>query len=169
MDFIIDALRPDDWQAVRAIYTEGISTGQATFETQAPDWPTWDGAHLPVSRLAIRVPGEDGDLRLAGWAALSPISKRAVYAGVAEVSIYLAGWARRQGLGRALLMELVHASEQAGLWTLQASIFAENTASLALHQHCGFREVGRRERIAQRDGVWHDTILLERRSRVVGV
>jgi L-amino acid N-acyltransferase YncA len=105
---------------------------------------------------------------MAGWAALSPVSSRLAYAGVAEVSIYLASWARGQGMGKALLGELITASEQGGVWTLQATIFAVNTASLALHQSCGFRLVGRRERIAQRAGVWQDTIILERRSSQTG-
>jgi L-amino acid N-acyltransferase YncA len=170
MDFIIEAMRPDDWEAVRAIYAEGISTGLATFETQTPDWKAWDSAHLFVCRLAARVHAADGrGAMMAGWAALSPVSRRAAYRGVAEVSIYIAGWARGQGIGRALLNQLIADAEQAGFWTLQSSIFAENTASLALHRLCGFREVGRRERIAQRDGVWHDTVIMEWRSAVVGV
>ncbi len=164
MNAVIDVMRPDDWEAVRAIYEEGIASGLATFETGAPAWENWNLNHLPVCRLAAR----SGD-RLAGWAALSPVSRRKVYAGVAEVSIYIAGWAHGQGLGRALLKELIAESERAGIWTLQATIFAINTASLRLHRSCGFREVGRRERIAQRDGIWLDTVVLERRSAVVGV
>lgn len=159
---VIHPLRPEDWETVRAIYEEGLATGLASFETTAPDWPAWDSNHLDICRLAAWV-----DDRIAGWAALAPVSRRKVYAGVAELSIYIAAWARGQGVGKTLLSELITRSEQAGIWTLQSSIFAENQASYALHIHCGFREVGRRERIARRDGIWHDTIILERRSRVV--
>ena len=153
----------DDWPAVRAIYLEGLATRLASFETQAPEWAAWDSGHHPFARLAAR--GAPG---LLGWAALSPISARAVYRGVAEVSIYVAAAARGMGVGQALLERLVTESEAHGIWTLQAALFAENQASLALHTACGFRLVGRRERIAQRDGVWHDTLLLERRSAQVG-
>jgi phosphinothricin acetyltransferase len=162
-------MRPDDWEAVRAIYEEGIGSGLATFETSAPGWDDWDQNHLPGCRLVAWL--EDGEAggRVAGWAALSPVSRRKVYAGVAEISIYIAGWARGQGVGKALLSALIAESEQAGIWTLQATIFAENTASRALHRACGFREVGQRERIARRNGVWHDTVIMERRSRAIGV
>jgi phosphinothricin acetyltransferase len=165
----LEALRPEDWPSVRAIYEEGIATGLATFETSAPEWVDWDQNHLPCCRLVAWQAAEDGSQRIAGWAALGPVSRRKVYAGVAEISIYIAGWARGQGVGRTLLATLITESEQAGIWTLQATIFAVNSASLALHRSCGFREVGRRERIAQRDGIWHDTVVLERRSRIVGV
>ncbi|WP_374689011.1 N-acetyltransferase family protein, partial [Promineifilum sp.] len=157
-DLSISPLTPDDWPAVRAIYEEGIATGQATFETVAPDWPVWDAAHRPDCRLAARQEG-----RVVGWAALSPVSARAVYRGVAEVSVYVAAAARGRGVGRALLAALVEASEAAGVWTLQASIFPENEASVALHVACGFRVIGRRERPAQLHGVWRDTLLVERR------
>lgn len=163
MEYRIDAMRPEDWPLVRAIYVEGMATGIATFETEAPEWEAWDSAHLACCRMVARTPGG-----LAGWVALSPASRRVVYRGVAEESIYLAGWARGQGLGKALLTALIVESERAGIWTLQTSIFAVNTASLALHRSCGFREVGRRERIAQRDGIWHDTIIFERRSPNIG-
>ena len=159
----ITPLGPEDWPAVRAIYAEGIATGQATFETAVPDWPAWDAARLACCRLAARRGPE-----LAGWATLGPVSARSVYQGVAEVSVYVAAAARGHGVGRALLMALVEASEAAGLWTLQASIFPENAASLALHVACGFRVVGRRERIAQHHGRWRDTLLLERRSERAG-
>lgn len=148
-----------DWPAVRAIYEEGIATGNATFETAAPEWATWDAARLPCCRLVAR-----RGHRVRGWAALSPVSSRAVYGGVAEVSIYVAAAARGQGIGRLLLDGLVVASEEAGIWMLQAGIFPENAASLALHRACGFRVVGRRERLAQLHGVWRDALLLERRS-----
>ncbi len=160
----IELLTPDDWPAVRTIYAAGIATGQATFETEVPDWPVWDTARLPCCRLAARRGAE-----LAGWATLGPVSSRPVYRGVAEVSVYVATAARGQGVGRALLAALVEASEAEGIWTLQASIFPENEASLALHRRCGFRVVGRREQIAQHDGLWRDTLLLERRSKRVGL
>jgi phosphinothricin acetyltransferase len=155
----ITPLAAEDWPAVWAIYAEGIATGQATFETAVPDWPAWDAARLPCCRLAAR-----RGAVLAGWATLGPVSTRPVYRGVAEVSVYVATAAQGQGVGRVLLAALIEASEAAGLWTLQASIFPENAASLALHRACGFRVVGRRERIAQHHGVWRDTLLLERRS-----
>ena len=156
---LIDDLTPADWPAAAAIYAEGIATGNATFETTVPDWATWDAAHLPAPRLATRLDG-----RLAGWAALSAVSRRPVYAGVADESIYITAAARGQGVGRALLTALIEASERAGFWTLQAGIFPENTASLRLHAACGFRLVGRRERIGRMAGVWRDTLLLERRA-----
>jgi len=159
MTLRIEPLLPQDWPAVRDIYAEGIAAGNATFETQTPEWDVWDANHLPHCRFVAR----EGD-RVIGWAALSPVSRRVAYAGVAEVSVYVATAAQGQGVGKALLQTLVAAAEDAGIWTLQGSIFPENTASLALHQACGFRIVGRRERIAQLHGVWRDTILVERRS-----
>ncbi len=156
-------MAPADWPGVRAIYEEGIATGLATFETAAPEWETWDVAHLRECRLVASPEG-----RVLGWAALSPVSGRCVYAGVAEVSVYVAAAARGRGVGRALLDALVVASEARGLWTLEAGIFSENHASLTLHARSGFRVVGRRERIGQLHGVWRDTLLLERRSSVVG-
>ncbi|MGH9768625.1 MAG: GNAT family N-acetyltransferase [Blastocatellia bacterium] len=167
MDFIIDSMQPRDWQFVREIYVEGIATEQATFETEAPDWERWDAGHLPHCRLVARN-GDGVHDRILGWAALSPVSKREVYAGVAEVSIYVASSARGRGIGGALMRALIEASEQRGVWTLQSSVFPENHASAALHLNHGFRELGRRERIAQLHGVWRDTIVLERRSQVVG-
>jgi len=164
MDFIVDSMRPRDWEFVRAIYLEGVATGQATFETEAPDWERWDAGHLPQCRLVAR----NGD-GLLGWAALSPVSKREVYAGVAEVSVYVAASTRGVGVGGALMRALIEASERHGVWTLQSSVFPENHASIALHLNHGFRELGRRERIARLHGVWRDTVLLERRSRAVGV
>jgi L-amino acid N-acyltransferase YncA len=153
-----------DWEAVRAIYREGIATGNATFETDVPDWEAWDKNHLPACRLVAKADG-----RVVGWAALTPYSSRRAYAGVAGLSIYVSASARGQGIGRTLLGALIEASEQAGLWTLQAGIFPENAASLALHRACGFREVGRRERIGRLNGVWRDVVLMERRSKVVGI
>jgi phosphinothricin acetyltransferase len=160
----IDPMAAVDWEAVRSIYREGIATGDATFETEAPSWERWDAGHLPEGRLVAR----DGEA-VAGWAALSPVSSRCVYAGVAEVSVYVAARWRGRGVGRALLEALIAASEAQGIWTLQAGIFPENQASVTLHRRCGFREVGRRERLGQMNGVWRDVVLLERRSGVIGV
>ena len=165
----VRALRPADWPAVRAIYAAGIATGDATLETEVPSWQSWDAAHLPGGRLLAVGPGPDGRETALGWAALSPVSTRCVYGGVAEVSVYVAADAQRRGVGRALLGELVAASERAGIWTLQAGILPENQASVALHHSCGFRTVGVRERIGQLRGRWRDVLLLERRSGVVGV
>ena len=157
---MIDRMTPDDWERVRSIYLEGIRGGNATFETDAPSWEKWDEGHLPIGRLVMRDEAE-----VLGWAALSPVSKRAVYRGVVEVTVYVAECDRGKGIGRALLEALIAESEKNGIWTLQASIFPENTASIELHLRCGFREVGRRERIAMLNGVWRDTLLFERRRR----
>lgn len=159
----IRPMEPSDAGAVLAIYAEGIATGTSTFETEAPAYAAWDAAHLPSCRLVAL----DGTVPV-GWAALSPVSSRCVYRGVAEVSVYVAAAARGRGVGRALLDALVLASERDGLWTLQAGVFADNAASRALHVACGFREVGRRERLGSLHGVWRDVILLERRSEVAG-
>lgn len=164
MDIEIEKMQDDDWATVRAIYADGIATGQATLETEPPEWDAWDKKHLAACRLVARA-----NHQIVGWAALSPVSRRPVYAGVAEVSIYIATSARGQGVGKKLLHALVEESERTGLWTLQAGIFPENIASINLHRCCGFREVGRRERIGRRNGVWRDVVLLERRSNVVGV
>jgi L-amino acid N-acyltransferase YncA len=164
MDLMIDALTPADWEQVRAIYLDGIATGQATFEVEAPTWEEWDAAHHLFARLAALVGG-----RLAGWAALSPVSRRRCYAGVAEASVYVAAAQRGQGVGGRLLLALIAASERHGIWTLQGATLAENEPSLRLQRSCGFRELGRRERIAQLHGVWRDTVLTERRSAVVGL
>ena len=156
---IIDQMKASDWEQVRAIYLEGIRSGHSTFETEAPSWEKWDEGHLQFARLVMR----DGETVL-GWAALSPVSKRHVYRGVAEVTVYVSENAQGRGIGRALLEALIDESEKNGIWTLQASIFPENTASVQLHLRCGFREVGRRERIAVLNGVWRDTLLFERRA-----
>jgi L-amino acid N-acyltransferase YncA len=156
-------MTPDDWPAVRAIYEEGIATGHATFQTSAPSWDEWNADHLTKCRLVAE---EDG--AIVGWAALTKVSGRCVYAGVAEISVYVSSSSRGRGVGRRLLSELVAQSEQNGLWTLQAGIFPENTASVAIHERCGFRIVGRRERLGQMNGVWRDVLLLERRSNKVG-
>jgi L-amino acid N-acyltransferase YncA len=164
MHFHIVDMANEDWPAVREIYTEGIATGNATFETVVPDWTKWDGGHHKECRLLAR-----DDREIFGWAALSPVSSRRVYAGVAEVSIYVAGTARGRGVGKALLKALIEASERTGIWTLQAGIFPENVASVRLHKSCGFREVGSRQRLGQFAGVWRDVCLLERRSARPGV
>ena len=163
-ELTIAPLRPTDWEQVKEIYLEGIATGNATFETAAPAWEQWDAAHLRFARLVARL-----ESNLIAWAALSPVSQRCVYSGVAEVSVYVSAASRRSGIGRKLLQSLIDESEQNGIWTLQAGMFPENTGSLALHQSCGFREVGRRRRIGKMNGIWRDTILLERRSPIVGV
>ena len=162
----IRALTPEDWEAVRAIYLEGIATGQATFETTAPPREKWDSNHLPFARLVAISERNGGGIK--GWAALSQVSTRLVYAGVAEVSVYVASDCRGQGIGRALLEQLIDESEKNGIWTLQASLFPENIGSVALHKGCGFRQVGIRERIGKLNGVWRDTVLLERRSKFAG-
>ena len=149
----IDQMKASDWEQVRSIYLEGIASGHSTFETDAPSWEKWDDAHLQIARLVMR----DGD-GILGWAALSPVSKRNVYRGVAELTVNVTESARGQGVGRALLEALISESEKNGIWTLQASIFPENTASVKLHLRCGFREVGRRERIGNSKGVWRDTV-----------
>ena len=154
---LIRELGEADWPAGAAIYEEGIRTRNATFETAAPGWAEWDAGHLAEPRLAAELDGA-----VVGWAALVPYSSRACYAGVAEDSVYVAERAQGRGVGHALLGELVARADAAGLWTLQAGIFPENEASLRLHEACGFRRVGVRERLGQLDGVWRDVVLLER-------
>jgi L-amino acid N-acyltransferase YncA len=160
---VIRPLTAADWPAVRGIYEEGIAGGDATFETAAPGWTDWDRAHLAGHRLVAVAGG-----RVVGWAALSPTSARPAYAGVAEASLYVAGAAAGRGVGRALLERLVEGAEADGIWTVQAGIFPENAASLALHRRCGFRTVGVRERVGKLEGRWRDVVLLERRSPRVG-
>jgi phosphinothricin acetyltransferase len=164
MDFTIRPVAPADWPAIRAVYLEGIATGNATFETEAPPWEGWDAAHSALCRLIAATADT-----LLGFAALSPVSTRKVYAGVAEVSVYVSAQARGAGVGNALLRELVRASEAAGFWTLQAGIFPENHASLRLHEKCGFRVLGVRQRVGCLAGRWRDVVLLERRSAIAGV
>lgn len=163
MKVTINGMQPEHWPAVRHIYEEGIAGGHATFETNAPQWEQWHEAHLADCRLVAL-----SDEQAVGWAALSPVSRRAVYRGVAEVSVYVGDDWQGQGIGKRLLQNLIRASEDAGIWTLQAGLFPENEASLALHLSCGFRLVGRREKIAQHHGRWRDTLILERRSARVG-
>jgi L-amino acid N-acyltransferase YncA len=149
-------VRPEDWARVAEIYWDGMRAGLATFETEVPTWADWHAAHSVA--LVADVDGE-----VVGFAALSPASSRRCYAGVAENSVYVARESQGQGVGRALLHALLKAARRAGIWTVQTSIFPENRASLALHERCGFRVVGTRERIAKRDGIWRDTVFLEKR------
>jgi L-amino acid N-acyltransferase YncA len=159
----IEPLTEGDWAEVRQIYLEGIATGNATVAQTAPDWTDWDAGHLHVCRLVAR--STEG---VRGWAALSPVSTRCVYGGVAEISVYVAERARRRGVGSRLLRRIVADSEAAGIWTLQAGIFPENTASIRLHEAAGFRVVGTRERLGCMNGRWRDVVLMERRSAVTG-
>ena len=169
MEYKIDKMSSDDWGQVRLIYLEGIASGHSTFEVDAPNWEKWDSDHLPEPRLVARA-GE----RILGWGALSPVSGRGVYSGVVEVSLYVGAQYRGVGIGSALLAALVDDSERAGIWTLQGAIFPENAASLRLVKKHGFREVGRREKVGKMTsgklaGTWRDVVLVERRSKVVGV
>jgi phosphinothricin acetyltransferase len=158
----IEPLGAGDWPAVAAIYEAGIATGDATFETTVPDWPAWDAAHLADHRLVAR---DDG--RVVGWVALAPVSDRPAYVGVAEDSIYVAADARGRGVGRALLTAVIASAERSGIWAIQTGIFPENQASVRLHQACGFRVVGVRERLGRLHGRWRDVLLLERRSPAI--
>jgi L-amino acid N-acyltransferase YncA len=161
----VRSFEPGDWPAVLNIYLEGIATGHATFETVAPSWEKWDSNHLSIARLVAATE----DDTVAGWAALSPVSSRAVYSGVAEVSVYVGVNFRGLGIGASLLGELIRASETNDIWTLQASVFPENVASVILHRKHGFRDVGVRKHIARLNGAWRNTLLLERRSNIIGV
>jgi L-amino acid N-acyltransferase YncA len=159
----IREMTPADWPVVARIYEEGIATGHATFETDVPDWESWDEGHHEECRLVMEWEGQ-----VVAWAALSPVSRRHVYRGVAEHSIYVAPEIRGRGVGRLLLRALIESAEEAGFWTLQTSIFPENEASVFLHTSEGFRILGTRERVGRHHGTWRDTVLMERRSRVVG-
>lgn len=155
----ITNLLPEHWDTVKTIYEEGIATGNATFQTTAPSWEEWDAAHNKKPRL-VAIENDT----ILGWAAITPVSGRCVYAGVGEVSVYVSAAARGKGVGKQLLQALITESEKENLWTLQAGVFPENLASLAIHQACGFRIVGTREKIGKMNGVWRDTVLLEKRS-----
>ena len=155
-------LLASDWEAVKLIYEKGIATGNATFQTSAPSWDEWDSSHLADCRIVVEADG-----MVAGWAALTPVSSRCVYAGVAEVSVYVDPAFSGKGIGLALLDRLVNLSEAEGIWTLQAGIFPENIASLRIHEKTGFRTLGVREKIGKQGGVWRDTVLLERRSKII--
>ncbi len=153
-----------DWPAVSAIYGEGIATGIATFEKAIPPYEAWDTAHLKTCRLIAEDEGT-----VLGWGALSPVSGRCVYGGVAEVSVYVSRAARGKGVGIALIEKLIQESEAEGIWTLQSGIFPQNQGSIRLHEKAGFRFIGKRERIAKLDGIWYDNLLFERRSPLVGI
>lgn len=160
----IISLLPSHWEAVKKIYEEGIATGNATFQTTAPTWEEWDAAHSVKPRL-IAIENDE----ISGWAAITPVSGRCVYAGVGEVSVYVSAAARGKGIGKKLLQALIAESEKENFWTLQAGIFPENISSLAIHEACGFRVIGTRERIGKMNGAWRDTVLLERRSTTIGL
>lgn len=160
----IENINRENFAQAAEIYRQGIETGFATFQDEVPDWKSWNESHLPFCRIAAFE-----DKNMLGWAALAPISKRPVYRGVAEVSVYIARDFQGKGLGKYLLKALIEESETAGIWTLQSSIFTENIASLILHEKCGFRKVGCREKIGQKNGVWKDNILMERRSPTIGL
>jgi len=162
-DIAIDAMTPDDWPDVSSIFLEGIATGNATFETLPPSWEVFDRNHLPFGRLVARLDGN-----FAGWSALGRRSRRMAYSGVAELSIYVAAWARGKRVGSALIDAAIKESEKYGIWTLQGSIMEENVPSLKMVEAAGFRQVGYRERIGKQLGKWRNTVLVERRSKVVG-
>jgi phosphinothricin acetyltransferase len=164
MSVTIEVLQPGDWSSIQNIYAHGIAGGQATFESAVPGWEKWHAAHLPSCRLVAREGGA-----VLGWAALSPVSSRSVYSGVAAESVYVAADQQGKGVGRLLLESLIRASEAHGIWTLNSGIFPENEASLQLHKSCGFRIVGVQERIGRTAGVWRDIVLMERRSSIAGV
>lgn len=164
MTIKIETMKAIDWEQVRDIYIEGIETGNATFQQEAPTWEEWDMSHLFECRFVARSEGD-----VLGWCALTPVSSRCVYRGVAEVSVYVGVKSQGRGVGSLLMDELVRASEENGIWTLQSGIFPENTGSIYLHKKFGFREVGVRERIGKMNGVWRDNLFFERRSTIVGI
>ncbi len=153
-----------DYFQVAEIYRQGIETGIATFQNDVPDWESWDKSHLSSCRIAVFEGSE-----MAGWSAITPVSSRCVYAGVGEVSVYVATHFRQKGVGEILLNYLITESEKEGLWTLQSGIFAENVGSINLHKKCGFRQIGYREKIGQKNGVWKDNVIMERRSTIIGI
>ncbi|WP_294280881.1 N-acetyltransferase family protein [uncultured Chryseobacterium sp.] len=159
----IQTIIQDHFSEVAEIYRQGLATGMATFQNEVPSWEEWDRTHLAFCRMAA-----SENNKILGWAALTPVSARTVYAGVAEVSIYLAEEERGKGIGTLLLNALIGQSEANGIWTLQSGIFSENKGSIRLHEKCGFRQVGYRERIAKKNGIWKDTVLMERRSKITG-
>ena len=164
MSFAVEKMTERDWPSVKLIYEEGIATGNATLETNIPDWEKWDAAHIKECRLVAMK-----EQTIAGWAALTPVSGRCVYSGVAEVSVYIGENFRGQGVGKLLLNELVKSSERQGIWTVQAGILKENVASIELHKKCGFKILGVREKLGKLSGQWRDIVLMERRSSVVGI
>lgn len=160
----IKAMLPEHWKDVSKIYKEGIDTGMATFEKEIPTWKTWNNGHLKECRIIAQINQE-----IVGWAALSPVSSRCVYGGVGEVSVYVDKEFKRNNIGKKLLQKLINESEKNGLWTIQSGVFPENIASIKLHKKLGFRQIGYREKIGKLDGVWKDNILLERRSKLIGI
>ena len=160
----IREMQQSDWEAISIIFAEGIATGYATFEKNIPSYETWDNAHLKSCRIVVLK-----DKTVLGWAALSPVSSRCVYGGVAEVSVYVAQKHKNQGVGKLLMQHLIEQSEKEGLWTLQSGIFPENYGSIKLHEKVGFRYIGKREQVGKIDGVWKDNLLFERRSKIVGI
>lgn len=165
MEYIIEEMKTSDWEDVKRIYADGILTGKATFQTQIPTWEEWNQGHLKHCRFVARLKG-----RVVGWIALSPTSSRACYCGVVEVSVYVDAEYKKMGIGTALLARAISCSEENGIWSLYCSITAVNVESIALHKKCGFREIGFREKIAKmQDGLWYDTVLMERRSKIVGI
>jgi len=161
---IIREMHPTDWDAVSKIYEQGIATGMATFETNVPDYESWDNAHMASCRLVA-----EKNHQILGWVALSPVSSRCVYGGVAEVSIYVAKNSGRKGIGELLMKQLITESEKEGIWTLQSGIFPTNIGSIKLHKKVGFRRIGKRERIGKLNGTWFDNVLFERRSTILGI
>lgn len=161
---VVETLEEKHWSEVKRIYTQGIATGNATFQSEVPEWDQWNAAHVANVRLVAIEEKE-----VLGWAALTPVSSRAVYSGVGEVSVYIKPELQRKGVGKYLLGKLIELSEHHGFWTLQAGIFPENEGSLKLHKHLGFRIVGIREKIGKMNNEWRDTILLERRSTTIGM
>jgi L-amino acid N-acyltransferase YncA len=165
LNYKIEDMLPADWEQVVRIYKAGINTGKATFQNEVPAWEEWNKSHISSCRIVARLGNQ-----VIGWVALSPTSSRCVYRGVAEVSIYVDGKYTGQGVGTSLLKHLIKLSEENGFWTLQSGIIKENTTSIELHKKCGFREIGIRKKVGRMDnGIWHDVVLMERRSKVVGV
>lgn len=165
MSVAIRPMESSDWDAVAKIYQEGMDTNLATFQTDCPPYEDWNASHMKCCRLVA----VDADGAVIGWAALPPVSSRCVYAGVAEISVYISSTQRGKGVGSALQDALAAASEKEGVWTLQSGIMADNTASIRLHEKAGYRVIGYREKIEyDHNGTWHDTVLMERRSKVAG-
>lgn len=165
MNYTIEEMKESDWDEVSKIYLEGINTGIATFQNSLPTFEVWDNGHIKSCRLVAKCDG-----KILGFIALSPTSSRPVYSGVAEVSIYIEENYRGLGVGKALMTSLIKLSEENNFWTLQSGIIRENAASIELHKKCGFREIGVREKVAKMDNsIWHDTVLMERRSKIVGM
>lgn len=164
INVLIKPMTRDSWEEVARIYESGIATKNSTFQTTAPDWDSWDNAHRKDCRLIALI-----DNKIIGWAALSPVSSRCVYAGVAEVSVYIDIQYRGKGIGTELMKSLINESELNGIWSLQAGIFPENTGSIKLHHQNGFRTIGIKHRVGKMDNTWRDVVMLERRSNIIGI